>query len=369
MSVVGHMACMREEGHAGQCVASERFYDPWPRITYLEAALAAEKRYHEAFKTQCVTNINEIERLEAALQQAHQALGTDGHAYLEAIQVLSTTQQELQQAREAVKTWQQQAQTWPDDYLNVDRRAEQVETALTEAQRESKSLRDECIRLSRVISRVDYALGPPNEMECSLYDVDVDDERVVRMVTGAQARAADFWEQRNLFMQERDAKNTELFQLIDLLQRASGRLGTPEQLVDHIKRQLTEAQGKAALATLAEEVHEFAVSRSWWKDDLNHRVLRLLDWIIEEVEEAREAWQTHGLASWTTEDEEGQLKPEGFRTELFDIFGILMDLALGTETDVPQEGTIKMAYNRVRKYRRDYKGDALTAPATEANDG
>lgn len=50
-------------------------------------------------------------------------------------------------------------------------------------EQEIKRLRDECIRLSRVISRIDYELGPANDMECSLYDVDVDEERVLKAVT------------------------------------------------------------------------------------------------------------------------------------------------------------------------------------------
>ena len=47
---------------------------------------------------------------------------------------------------------------------------------------EIKRLVDGAKILARALSRIDYACGEKNDMECSLYDVDCDEERVVGRV-------------------------------------------------------------------------------------------------------------------------------------------------------------------------------------------
>lgn len=50
-------------------------------------------------------------------------------------------------------------------------------------------LRAACAALESALSHIDYALGPPNDRGVSLYDVDRDEERVVRRVLDIVARA------------------------------------------------------------------------------------------------------------------------------------------------------------------------------------
>lgn len=47
-----------------------------------------------------------------------------------------------------------------------------------------------CIKLSSALSQIDYALGVPNEHECSPYDFDCDEDRVVRRVQTASQQLA-----------------------------------------------------------------------------------------------------------------------------------------------------------------------------------
>ena len=91
----------------------------------------------------------------------------------------------------------------------------------------------------------------------------------------------------------------------------------------------------------------------------SQRVHRLFDWLIEEVEEAREAWDKAATRSWYSTDSEGLLKPEGIASELADIDLILGDLALGLGIDLTAAGRQKLDYNHVRRYRRDKAGNPL----------
>lgn len=58
----------------------------------------------------------------------------------------------------------------------------ELESKVNEQAEEIVRLRQACIEMSRTISHIDYLMGPPNEMNCSLYDVDVSEERVVAAV-------------------------------------------------------------------------------------------------------------------------------------------------------------------------------------------
>lgn len=111
--------------------------------------------------------------------------------------------------------------------------------------------------------------------------------------------------------------------------------------------------------SLAKDVHAFAKSRGWWDYPLDQRVPLLLRWIKEEADEALEAYEKTGLMVYDSVDAQGLSKPEGFPIELSDIFMIVGDLALGTGVDVPRNGQNKLAYNRVRQYRRDGAGNLL----------
>ena len=116
------------------------------------------------------------------------------------------------------------------------------------------------------------------------------------------------------------------------------------------------------ISDLQREVHAFTVAKGWWDYPEADRVNRLLDWIIEEVEEAREAYRLFGTRVWVEKDAQGLPKPEGFGVELGDILLLVLDLAAGTEKHTRQleyNTTTKLAYNKVRKYRRDAEGRTL----------
>ena len=125
------------------------------------------------------------------------------------------------------------------------------------------------------------------------------------------------------------------------------------------KRDGEEMTNQPEQQSIAQRVHVMAVSKGWWNDPLEHRVPRLLDWLLEEVEEAREAYLYFKTDDFTSIDAEGLEKPEGFGSELADLSLIIDDLALGTGIDLDAQKEKKLAYNLVRKYKRDYKGDKL----------
>ena len=99
-----------------------------------------------------------------------------------------------------------------------------------------------------------------------------------------------------------------------------------------------------------------AVAKGWWDGDLSQRVLRLLEWLHEEVDEAETAFQERGFESWYSTDEQGLQKPEGFFSELADIRLILDDLVRGVVVDFVPVVAEKLDYNQIRTYRRDRQG-------------
>lgn len=115
------------------------------------------------------------------------------------------------------------------------------------------------------------------------------------------------------------------------------------------------------LEALGEEVHAMALRKGWWRGEQRERVELLLDWIVEEVEEAREAYRARGTALWYSRDAEGLAKPEGIGSELADIAMIVFDLALGLGVVLPADVREKLSYNLLRKYRRDADGRLIDA--------
>lgn len=114
------------------------------------------------------------------------------------------------------------------------------------------------------------------------------------------------------------------------------------------------------LESMGREVHEMAIAKGWWSGmPTKARVNLLMDWLIEEVEEAREAFNQEDAYAWTLVDSDGIEKPEGFPSELADIFLIVMDLANRFSIDFPVTVRQKLDYNHVRRYRRDAQGKLI----------
>lgn len=64
----------------------------------------------------------------------------------------------------------------------VQRTLESIEAADRDMRAELARLRDGCKRLSRALSQIDYLFGEPNEMECSTYDIQQNENAVVELV-------------------------------------------------------------------------------------------------------------------------------------------------------------------------------------------
>lgn len=109
----------------------------------------------------------------------------------------------------------------------------------------------------------------------------------------------------------------------------------------------------------ARRIHELATSKGWWDRPLEERIGRLLEWLQEELDEAIKEWGLHGGDHYYTIDSDGLAKPEGIGTELVDIGLLTLDMLEGLGFDSDELYQEKLAYNRVRKYKRDTNGEHI----------
>ena len=95
----------------------------------------------------------------------------------------------------------------------------------------AKRCRNACDKLASALSRIDYACGEPNEMECSLYDVDCAEGRVVVAVKAALA-----------------SKDAEIDRLKKELGEARGAL---QPFADHYKNDIENIGGETLISPTA----------------------------------------------------------------------------------------------------------------------
>lgn len=124
---------------------------------------------------------------------------------------------------------------------------------LREAAAELAALRKGLRDKDASLSSIDYALGEPNEMQCSLYDVDLDEGRVVAKV---KAQFAALRKDAEKAIAERDEAHTRLSVLA--MENAGLRLSIPPEGV------IRDASRYRTLSRLAESF-KGATGATFWE--------------------------------------------------------------------------------------------------------
>lgn len=110
------------------------------------------------------------------------------------------------------------------------------------------------------------------------------------------------------------------------------------------------------IKTLIKESNETATEKGWWDKDTSRNIPGLLALIHSEVSEALEAYRDTGTEHLNNIWYEASTgKPEGFITELADVFIRIADLCGEFDLDLEQALTEKMAHNKTRPYRHGNK--------------
>jgi NTP pyrophosphatase (non-canonical NTP hydrolase) len=113
------------------------------------------------------------------------------------------------------------------------------------------------------------------------------------------------------------------------------------------------------LNSLAEKMHETAVSKGWWEGQVN--IPEKLALIHSEISEALEEYRNGNALRIYTNDGGAKVlyqdgtKPEGMPIELADALIRILDLMSHLEVDIEYCLEVKMKYNETRSYRHGGK--------------
>ncbi len=115
-----------------------------------------------------------------------------------------------------------------------------------------------------------------------------------------------------------------------------------------------------SIKELQAEIHKINRDKGWWdtrvlfdKDGkpLPDSFLSLLMLVTTEVAEAAEEVRDGKIKTYFSEDEYGNLKPEGFADELADVVIRIMDICEASGIDLQEEIELKLEFNKKRKHR------------------